>query len=189
MRSLYLIGLFYLGVGGYAYWRGSGPVILDPVNTVVDTGSQEWTWFQSAKPYCNTLEVETIHRQLPPTQSLEGVGYSAACFALAGKVDQSRSIILSLPESARWKAAGIVFDIGHPIADMGDDRSAGPIMELVLEFWPNHYQALYHAGASSYAMGQHDNARHHLGKFLRYYDIEDGFTRNARTMLRRIRAL
>ena len=38
------------------------------------------------------------------------------------------------PPGERGQASAIVFDIGHPVADAGDDRSAGPIMELVLEF-------------------------------------------------------
>jgi hypothetical protein len=90
---------------------------------------------------------------------------------------------MTLPAADRWRAAGLVFDIGHPIADMGDDQSAGPIMELVVEFWPNHYQALYHAGASNYALGRRDQARGYLQEFLSYYHIDDGFTRNARSML------
>ena len=55
-----------------------------------------------------------------------------------------------------------MFEIGHPVADAGDDKSAGPIMELVVEFCPNHYMALYHAGASEFALGQGELARQHL---------------------------
>ena len=42
-------------------------------------------------------------------------------------------------------------------------------MELVLEYWPNQYMALYHAGMSEYALGQPGLARQHLTSFLQYY--------------------
>ncbi len=183
VRSLYFIGLLYLGVSGYALWRGPAPVVYPTGFTMVDIDSDGWRWFQAVKPYCNTLEAATIHRQVPPPTTLEGSGFSAACYALAGNIATSRKIISNLPGDDRWKAAGIVFDIGHPIADMGDDRSAGPIMELVVEFWPNHYQALYHAGASNYTLGRRDLARRYLRDFMSYYDVQDGFTRNAQVML------
>jgi hypothetical protein len=115
-------------------------------------------------------------------------GFSAACYALAANIDRSRSIIMGVEQEDRWRAAGIVFDIGHPVADMGDDRSAGPIMEMVVEFWPNHYQALYHAGASNYALGRYERAQRYLEEFLAYYDVDDGFSRNAKSILKRLRA-
>jgi predicted HD phosphohydrolase len=92
-------------------------------------------------------------------------------------------LIAALDDDDRWRAAGIVFEIGHPVADMGDDRSAGPIMELVVEFWPNHYMALYHAGAARYALGEPVAARRHLAAFLEHYTAMDGWTRNAHRML------
>ena len=83
---------------------------------------------------------------------MQGAGYGAACYALAGRIDHARSLITALPAGERGQASAIVFDIGHPVADAGDDRSAGPIMELVLEFWPENYMALYHAGMSEYVL-------------------------------------
>ena len=41
----------------------------------------------------------------------------------------------------RSQAAGIVFAIGHPVADAGDDQSAGPIMRLVVSYQPGNYMA------------------------------------------------
>ena len=72
------------------------------------------------------------------------------------------------------------------MADAGDDLSAGPIMELVVEFWPNHYMALYHAGMSRHALGQPDLARPHLESFLEHYEANDGWRRNAIRVLREI---
>jgi hypothetical protein len=37
----------------------------------------------------------------------------------------------------RARAANIVFEVGHPVADAGDDRSAGPLMELVVDYVPD----------------------------------------------------
>lgn len=49
-----------------------------------------------------------------------------------------------MPKKQQEKAAGIVFRIGHPVADAGDDESAGPIMNLVVKYQPWNYMALYH---------------------------------------------
>jgi hypothetical protein len=122
-------------------------------------------------------------RRQPAPVGLEGTGYAAACWALAGQVGQARALIYTLQPNDRWRAAGIVFEVAHPIADMGDDRSAGPIMELVVELWPNHYMALYHAGAARFALGDGAIARKYLEAFLRHYDRGDGWTANARAML------
>ncbi len=199
VRLLYLAGLTYIALSVLALMKrpsaatapftvtvAATPVVpatpVAPV-TPATTGAE---WFARAKASCNTLEVETIHRQRPPPSSVDGRGYSAACWALAGRISEARSAILEVDESQRWTAVGIVFNIGHPIADMGDDLSAGPIMELVVEFWPNHYMALYHAGAARYALGEYDAAGKHLEAFLRHYQMKDGWTSAARTMLAEI---
>jgi hypothetical protein len=143
-------------------------------------------WFRRVKPSCNTLEVEMALRRLPPPQSLEGSGYAAACLALAGRIDAARTMISALDSGERWKAAGIVFDVGHPIADAGDDRSAGPIMGLVVEFWPNNYMALYHAGMANFAIGEAALARRQLKQFLQLYHEKDGWRSNAVEVLGRL---
>lgn len=150
---------------------------------VATTGTEQTSWFARTKPYCNGVEVVTRLRQDPPPGDLESQGYGAACYALAGRIDSARAMIYRLQPNDRYRAAGIVFEVGHPVADMGDDQSAGPIMELVVEFWPNHYMALYHAGASRYQLGQHAPARQSLTEFLRHYLANDGWAANARAML------
>jgi hypothetical protein len=151
-----------------------------PASTAADE------WFAAVKPFCNALEVETATAQLPPPEDLEGRGYAAACFAIAGKMDRARGFLLQVPEALRWRAAGIVFEVGHPIADAGDDRSAGPIMELVVEFWPNHYMALYHAGAAAFGLGQRQAAERHLREFLRHYSVSDGWRASALDLLEQL---
>jgi len=143
-------------------------------------------WFRRVKPYCNSVEVQTIQRQSPPPNTVAGAGYRAACYALAGRVDDARRVIDQLSPADRYKASGIVFDVGHPVADAGDDRSAGPIMELVIDYWPNHYMALYHAGMAEYMLGQRDLARHNLQEFQKYYHERDGWTQNAVEVLKRL---
>jgi hypothetical protein len=145
-------------------------------------------WFARIKPFCNAVEVEVQQRHLPPPSGSDGAGYAAACFALAGKIDRARQTIDALPPGDRAQAAGIVFEVGHPVADAGDDASAGPIMRLVVEYQPRNYMALYHAGISEYMLGHLDYARSHLERFLQLYTAEDGWRSNAREVLGRIAA-
>lgn len=144
-------------------------------------------WFQSMKPFCNTVEAEVALRNNPAPDGREGVAYTAACLALAGRIDDARAAITDLPMSERAAAAGVVFDVAHPIADAGDDRSAGPIMGLVVEFWPNHYMALYHAGMASYGLGYSLLAKTYLEQFLALYQQDDGWRSNAELVLGRMK--
>ena len=188
MRKLYLAGLLFV-VLAVLLILGSPSSRVTPhpgaVAQAVFSGTAG-AWFQSVRQYCNPVEVETRHRWNPPPEGMEGTAYSAACYALAGKVDQARELILTLDGDDRWQAAGIVFNVAHPVADAGDDRSAGPIMEMVVEFWPNHYMALYHAGMSRYALGDPAAASRYLQEFLGYYDQDDGWVRNAESVLAEI---
>lgn len=142
-----------------------------------------YSWFAAVKPYCNRVEVETRLRQTPAPSSFEGASHSAACFALAGKIGKARAIILELPNDDQWRAAAVVFGIAHPVADAGDNEAAGPIMELVVEFWPNHYMALYHAGAARFEMGGYREAEGYLNRFLDNYEPDDGWRKSALSML------
>jgi hypothetical protein len=143
-------------------------------------------WFRRVRPYCNSVEVDVVLRNTPAPATLQGQGFRAACLALAGRTDESRRVIDALSKESRATAAGIVFEVGHPVADAGDDRAAGPIMELVIDYWPDHYMALYHAGMAEYMLGQHALARKNLEAFLRIYQTGDGWVTNAREVLARI---
>lgn len=145
-------------------------------------------WFARMKPFCNPVEVAVQQQQLRPPATVDGVGYSAACFALAGRIDIARQLIDSLPAGEQSRAAGIVFEVGHPVADAGDDQAASPIMELVVAYQPNNYMALYHAGISQYQLGHYDRARTWLAEFLRQYSPEDGWRSSARAALQHIDA-
>ncbi len=198
MRKIYLLGLLYVGLSLVYLMRSPEPVeISDDLPftvtfTVEDPPDADPTdaasWFRSMKAYCNPVEVDTRLAWSPAPRSADGTAYEAACFALAGRMESARERILQLPEDQRWKAAGVVFNVGHPVADAGDDLAAGPIMELVVDFWPNHYMALYHAGAARYALGNHGAAHKYLVSFLEYYDPDDGWRRNALSMIAEIEA-
>jgi hypothetical protein len=143
-------------------------------------------WITQMRPYCNPVDVETRMRWQPAPESPEGQMQRAACYAVAGRVDRARTVIEALPQARRHQAAGVVFDAVHPAADGGDEVAAGPMMELVVEFWPNHYMALYHAGAAAFERGEHAKAGPYLEEFLKQYSAEDGWRTSALSMLERI---
>jgi len=164
---------------------GVDPVVLiEPIQVVEPTAAQSATaWFSSIRGYCNSVDVDTRLRWQPAPETEDGTMHEAACLALAGRVDQARDVIQELPEGRRYQAAGVVFNAGHPAADAGDELAAGPLMELVVEFWPNHYMALYHAGAAAYERGEYERAEGYLVAFLEEYQTEDGWRRNAEAMI------
>jgi hypothetical protein len=55
-----------------------------------------------------------------------------------------------------------------------------------VEYQPENYMALYHAGMSEYILGHLDIARTQLERFLEIYQPNDGWRSNARTVLDRI---
>ena len=142
-------------------------------------------WFLKIKPHCNSVEVMTTLKKLSPPETPEGVGYAAACYALAGKIDMADELIQTLPDNHQQQAVSIVFNIGHPVADAGDDESAGPIMNLVVKYQPSNYMALYHAGMSAYILGDLEMSEEYLLSFLDIYQRDDGWRKNAITVLKR----
>jgi serine/threonine protein kinase len=148
--------------------------------------SAEQQWFNTIKPRCNALEITTTMAQTTYLKTPEGIGYAASCYALAEKIDLADKVIQELHPNLRIYAAEIVFNIGHPIADAGDDVSAGKIMDLVLKYWPNNYMALYHAGMSAYVLGEYPKAEKHLQEFIRIYQTNDIWTNQAKLALNRI---
>jgi hypothetical protein len=193
-RGLYTAGIGYLALCGLVLAKSRAPARTggeprtssSPSASVSPYAGAAGEWFAQIKPFCNAVEVEVRQQQLPAPSGVEGAGYSAACYALAGKIDRARAVIDHLGSGDRSRAAGIVFEIGHPVADAGDDQSAGPIMRLVVSYQPGNYMALYHAGMSEYILGQRDFARTHLERFLELYSSEDGWRNNAKVVLDRM---
>ncbi len=186
-RALYLAGFSYLAICGMIVLRRTTPHSAASLPTLAPADPAV-AWFTNIKPQCNAVEVKLAQESRPAPATLEGQAFSAACYALGGQLDAAHAVIDRLPEAERYRAAGIVFDVAHPVADAGDNRSAGPIMELVVDYWPNHYMALYHAGMAEYALDQPELARRHLEAFLTYYHEADGWTQSARETLARLGA-
>lgn len=186
MKLLYLAGAGYLAICiGAFVLPARGPLTHGGAGPLVMAGSDD-SWFARIKPFCNAVEVTYAHQRSPAPATPSGVGYSAACYGLAGKIDSARAAIERLPADQRSLAAGIVFNVGHPVADAGDDKSAGPIMALVIDYQPDNYMALYHAGMSEYVLSQPDAARAHLRRFLELYTSRDGWRSNATQVLERL---
>ena len=158
----------------------SSPV---PSGGAAATGATAAEWLASMRAYCNPIDVETRLSWSPAPEGAEGTMHEAACLALAGRTDDARARLLMLSAEDQWKGAGVVFEVGHPAADAGDEVAAGALMELVVEFWPNHYMALYHAGAARFEARDESRARDYLQRFLQEYEIEDGWQSSARAML------
>jgi hypothetical protein len=187
-RIFHLAGWGFVAICAGLILRASRAVELphaEPVLVSSGVTADAGEWFRRVKPYCNPVEIGFV-RSAPAPEGVHGAGFEAACFALAGRIDDSRRIIDRLSPNERATAAGIVFEVGHPIADAGDDRAAGPIMELVVDYWPDHYMALYHAGMAEYMLGQSALARKNLEAFRKIYTANDGWRSNADDVLRRL---
>lgn len=187
MRLLYIAGWGYVATAAATLMRGPVELPYAAHAPVARPIAGPAGWFASVRAHCNPVEVEVELRSNPAPAGWEGQAYGAACYALAGKISRARAIIDALDASERVQAAGIVFDVCHPVADAGDDESAGPMMQLVVEYWPNHYMALYHAGMAHYRTGKLDQAKAQLEAFLREYRQDDGWTSSARDALAAIR--
>jgi hypothetical protein len=187
-RVLYAAGWSYVALCGLVLAKSGAPAprIGEPRTSPASYAGAACQLFSQVKPFCNAVEVEVRQQQLPAPSGVEGAGYSAACYALAGKIERAQEVIDRLAQGERSQAAGIVFQIGHPVADAGDDQSAGPIMRLVVGYQPGNYMALYHAGMSEYILGQRDFARTHLERFLELYSSQDGWRKNAQDVLGRM---
>jgi serine/threonine protein kinase len=190
-QPLILLGAtLLLGIGAFFLTNNSGdrsvPTNSSPIPVATTNTNTGNGWFNRIKPRCNAVEVVTAINSSPPPADWEGMGYAAACYALAGKIDAADRAIGQLDPGMRPQAVNIVFEIGHPVADAGDDKSAGPIMELVLKYWPQNYMAMYHAGMSAYALGDISLSKQRLTDFLNTYTAADGWTNNARIVMDKI---
>lgn len=154
---------------------------LPVVSAYVTQPSLDWS--SASLAHCNPVEVSSWLASHEVGGGVNGAAWRAACFAVAGKIDATRQVILGLAPGDRDIAVNRVFLAGHPVADAGDDASAGPIMELVVEFQPDQYMALYHAGMAAAIAGRDDQARRHLNRFLALYHPQDGYNLSARKAL------
>jgi len=158
------------------------PVILAPPKLEAKPANAQ-EWFSLLRPRCTPADARLATDLNPPPPGVDGVGFKAACLGLARQLPSARALLLSLPDSDRLEGAARVYDVAQQVAAEGQHDVAGPLMELVLEFWPNHYMALYEAGAARFATGDLVAAQDFLGRFLEVYVQEDDLAANARRMM------
>jgi len=177
MRPAFALGLiasvaFALGAISWDRWMHSSPSAQpdEPRTLVLPRG-------------CTPLEVEEVVRSVSMTDIER-----ATCLAVAGKIDRARERLLAMSGAVRSQAIAQVFSVAHPIADRGDDASAGPIMALVVEFWPDNYMAVFHAGMAEFALGHDEPARQQLAQFLTMYTPHDVWRSRAEQALAAIAA-
>jgi hypothetical protein len=139
------------------------------------------SWVADLRAHCTPLEAKVyiVERHL-------SVDQRAICYAIAGKIDRARSELDQVPRELVGRTVATIFDLAHPIADAGDDRSAGPIMELVVERWPQNYMAMFHAGMAAFALGRDVAARSYLDRFLAMYANHDVWRERAELALHAI---
>lgn len=171
---------------GVRYWDATRPV--EATQPVPPSTTRPLTWYEQHKSHCNQVEVGQLFAESPPPTDPKGTGYGAACLSLAGKIEKARELIYRLQPNDRFIAIQLLFNLVHPVADKGDDAATGPIMKLVVEFWPNNYMALFHLGIAEYVAGSHADAKVHLKEFLKLYNTGDSFTQRAQRALSRIEA-
>lgn len=196
MRAFKLLAVVYFvfTAFGVVLWRVSANSNqTEPFTVEVNIDSQNdaptpQAWFNEMRPHCNVAEVEAQVRLTPAPMGDEGMGYTAACFAMAGQVDLARNLMERLPQASQSWAAQVIFGGIHGEADSGGEAGVAPAMELVLEYQPNNIMALYHAGSAAYSSGRVEAAREYLGRFVEHYGPEDGWKSNAHTMLKSLSA-
>ena len=98
-------------------------------------------WFEAVRARCTPSDVRLATDLNRPPAGAEGTGYKAACFALAGEISTARSLLLSLPEADRPEGVAPVDDVAQELEAWGRQDLAGPLSDLVLEFWPDRHMA------------------------------------------------
>lgn len=177
VRPVFLLALaLVMAVSVFVTTRMRSPARVDRA-TRVDRPTRDW--FGDNKAHCNALEVTRFLALHAPPATENAAAQRAACLAIAGKIADARGVIAGLAPVPQNDAVNSLFLLAHPIADAGDDESARPIMELVLEFQPDQYMALYHAGMANAILGNDDQARRYLTRFLVTYRTQDSWFRRA----------
>ncbi len=167
------------------------PVPVPHLEQVVDPGPDRGgpeapeDWLATIRPSCTRGEVMLATDLNPAPTTGEGPALEAACFAIAGDIAKARSLVLAMEPGQRPEAAGVILDVALESYPADSDPAVAPVMDLVLEFWPNHPLALYHAGAVRYRSGDARAAAPYLERFLIGAGPADSLAREARRMLDR----
>lgn len=141
-------------------------------------------WFDAIRSRCTAEEVRLAADLNRPPAGPVGTGYKAACFALAGEIPEARSLLLSLAEGNRSEGVASVWEVTQKLASQERHDVAGPLAELVLEFWPEWQLALYEAGMGRWTTGDRVVARDYLVRFLETHPPDDALADKARQLIR-----
>src|SRR5918911_1130000 len=96
-RVLYAAGWSYVALCVLVLTRSKGTAPTptasggEPPSSPAPYAGAAGQWFSQVKPFCNAVEVEVRQQQLPAPSGVEGAGFSAACYALAGKIERART--------------------------------------------------------------------------------------------------
>jgi hypothetical protein len=190
-RLGFVVALAVAGVGGvlgYRALKARARRPPPPINAALELpatliNSEAGRWFATVRTHCNSVELHAVLEDTPPPSGDDGVAFTAACAAIAGDLALARKKILTLDPQDRPYAMWPTFAVAHPLADRRNgDLAVAAIMRLVLEFWPENYQALYHASLTEFITGD-ARALEHLKEFRRLYPKQDAFAATADALL------
>jgi len=140
-------------------------------------------WFALARSRCTSLELRAVLADTPPPRSPDGVAFATACAALAGDLGLAHEQLYSLAAGDRAYGAGAMFELAHEMADRrNNDPTVAEIMRMVIDVWPENYQALYAAGLVEFQQGD-ARAAAHLREFVRLHPGNDAFSQTAKRVL------
>jgi hypothetical protein len=107
----------------------------------------------------------------------------AMCYGLAGRISDAHIALGKLSERDRAVALAGIFSLADATADAGHDEAVVDQMELVIEYDPNNFQALFHAGIAEAHRARGPLATQYLNRFLALYPTEDGWRARAKAAL------
>ncbi len=130
MRKLYIIHLlffwfFTLGMGLDLFSDSDSDTRHMPL-FVNHRILEESKWFDTVKPYCNSIEYEFAFKLSPPPKDDISQAYAAACYTLAGEKRKAEEKINSFPPKKRPWASGLVYRVTEHVTDMKKKESDTP---------------------------------------------------------------
>ena len=139
-------------------------------------------WFEQHGARCTGLELRALFEASPPPPTSDGLAFGALCSAVAGDLVTARKLVDSARPGDKPLAAGALYWIAHRMADRGDkDPAVAKIMRIVIEAWPENFQAMYVVGLDD-VQSRNPRAEEHLRAFLALQP-QGGFADTVRRVL------
>lgn len=191
IRALKVAGALYVvfTIGAIIVARRSSAsdALGDPGRSVGGrslTGAAKW--FDLMRPGCVAADVDRRVKASPAPGGEEGVVFSAACYAVAGKTERAHELIDGLPEASRAHAVEALLNVVPPPHDGPEEEGTAPLMELLLDYQPDNARALYHAAIAEAAAGEKQAAITHLTKLVQVHTDADDLNARAKIALSRL---